>query len=149
MTTIFRYTNNLCLHLQRDQNIINVMRLVTLTNDQVHKMREGGWKNHLNKVISICNKHDIVVPYMKAQYIPNGRSKRFVQQVSYLHHFRADVFIKVIDLLFQELDNRFDEVNIELIKRIACFNPKDGYSFKEENVLKLVTFYPSDFQTLI
>ncbi|XP_047950942.1 zinc finger MYM-type protein 1-like [Salvia hispanica] len=150
MTTIFRYTNNLCLALQRrDQDIIDAMRLVTLTKDQLQKMREDGWEIHLNKVISISNKHDIVVPDMKAHYSPHGRSKRFVQQVSYLHHFRVDVFIKVIDLLLQELDNRFDEVNMELIRCMACFNPKDDFSsFDKEKVLKLATFYPSDFSNI-
>ncbi|XP_042012325.1 zinc finger MYM-type protein 1-like [Salvia splendens] len=150
MTTIFGYTNNLRLALQRrDQDIINAMRLVTLTKDQLQKMREDGWEIHLNKVISICNKHGIVVPDMKAHYSPHGRSKRFVQQVSYLHHFRVDVFIKVIDLLLQELDNRFDEVNMELLRCMACFNPKDGFSsFDKEKVLKLATFYPSDFSNI-
>ncbi|XP_042027293.1 zinc finger MYM-type protein 1-like [Salvia splendens] len=150
MTTIFGYTNNLCLALQRrDQDIITAMRLVTLTKDQLQKMREDGWEIHLNKVISICNKHGIVVPDMKAHYSPHGRSKRFVQQVSYLHHFRVDVFIKVIDLLLQELDNRFDEVNMELLRCMACFNPKDGFSsFDKEKVLKLATFYPSNFSNI-
>ncbi|XP_042033615.1 uncharacterized protein LOC121780165 [Salvia splendens] len=150
MTTIFGYTNNLCLALQRrDQDIINAMRLVTLTKDQLQKMREDGLKIHLNKVISICNKHGIVVQDMKAHYSPHGRSKRFVQQVSYLHHFRVDVFIKVIDLLLQELDNQFDEVNMELLRCMACFNPKDSFSsFDKEKVLKLATFYPSDFSNI-
>ncbi|XP_042065518.1 zinc finger MYM-type protein 1-like [Salvia splendens] len=51
MTTIFGYTNNLCLALQRrDQDIINAMRLVSLTKCQLQKMREDGWEIHLNKV---------------------------------------------------------------------------------------------------
>ncbi|XP_042003740.1 uncharacterized protein LOC121752705 [Salvia splendens] len=147
MTTIFGYTNYLCLALQRrDQDIINAMRLVALTKDQLQKLRDVGWEIQLNKVISICNNLGIVVLDMEAQYIPQGRSKRFVQDVSYLHHFRVDVFIKVIDLLLQELDNRFDEVNMELIRCMACFNPNDNFSsFDKEKVLKLATFYPSDF----
>ncbi|XP_042032211.1 uncharacterized protein LOC121778885 [Salvia splendens] len=102
MTTIFGYTNDLCLALQRrDQDIINAMRLVTLTKDQLQKMRDVRWEIQLNKVI---------------------------------------------DLLLQELDNRFDDVNMELIRCMACFNPKDNFSsFDKENVLKLATFYPSDF----
>ncbi|KAL6538192.1 hypothetical protein OROGR_012180 [Orobanche gracilis] len=147
MTTILGYTNDLCLALQRrDQDMVNAMRLVTITKVVLQKMRENGWETHLNKVISFCNDHGIVVPDMEARYIPQGRSKRFVQQVSYLHHFRFDVFIEVIDLLLQELDNRFDEINMELLKCMACLNPKDGfYSFDKEKVLKLATFYPSEF----
>ncbi|XP_057793165.1 uncharacterized protein LOC131009774 [Salvia miltiorrhiza] len=86
---------------------------------------------------------------MEACYIPQGRSKRFAQQVSYLHHFRADVFIEVIDLLLQELDNRFDEVNMELLICMASLYPKDGFSsYDKEKVLKLATFYPSEFSSI-
>ncbi|KAL6509305.1 hypothetical protein OROGR_022615 [Orobanche gracilis] len=110
MTTILGYTNDLCLALQRrDQDVVNAMRLVTITKVILQKMRENGWETHLNKVISFCNDRGIIVPDMEARYIPQGRSKRFVQQVSYFHHFRVDVFIEVIDLLLHELENRFDE----------------------------------------
>ncbi|XP_042026985.1 zinc finger MYM-type protein 1-like [Salvia splendens] len=150
MTTIFGYTNNLCLALQRmDQDIINAMRLVSLTKSQLQKTREDGWEIHLNKVISFCNNHGIVVPDLEACYMPHGRSKRFVQQVSYHRHFRIDVFIEVIDLLLQEFDNRFDEVHMELIRCMACFSPRDGFSsFDKESVLKLATFYPFDFSSI-
>ncbi|KAG6401449.1 hypothetical protein SASPL_138306 [Salvia splendens] len=132
-----------------DQDIINATRLVSLTKCQLQKMREDGWEIHLNKVISFCNIHGIVVPDLEACYIPHGRSKRFVQQVTYRHHFRIDVFIEIIDLLLQEFNNRFDEVNMELIRCMACFNPRDGFSsFDKESVLKLATFYPSDFSSI-
>ncbi|KAL6572218.1 hypothetical protein OROMI_013176 [Orobanche minor] len=86
---------------------------------------------------------------MEARYIPQGRSKLFVQQVSYLHHFLVDVFIEVIDLLLQELDNRFDEVNMELLTCMACLNPKDDFSsFDKENVFKLANFYPPEFSRI-
>ncbi|XP_042041372.1 zinc finger MYM-type protein 1-like [Salvia splendens] len=52
-------------------------------------------------------------------YVPHGRSKHFVQQVSYRHHFRIDVFIE-----------------------------SDFSSFDKESVLKLATFYPSDFSSI-
>ncbi|XP_057791603.1 uncharacterized protein LOC131008657 [Salvia miltiorrhiza] len=139
MTTIFGYTNDLCLALQRrDQDIISAMRLVTLTKVTLQKMRDNGWETHLNKVISFCNNNEIVVPDMEACYIPQGRSKRFAQQVSYLHHFRVDVFIEVIDLLLQELDNRFDEVNMELLICMASLNPKDGFSSYDKEKLVLI-----------
>ncbi|XP_042006643.1 uncharacterized protein LOC121755407 [Salvia splendens] len=141
MTTIFGYTNDLCLALQRrDQYIINTMRLVTLTKDQLQKMRDVGWEIQLNKVISICNNLGIVVPDMEAQYIPQGRSKRFVHDVSYLHHFWVDVFMKVIDLLLQELDNRFDEVNMELIRCMACFYPKDNFSSFDKEKVNMILY---------
>ncbi|XP_048503095.1 uncharacterized protein LOC125498842 [Beta vulgaris subsp. vulgaris] len=77
MFTIFGYTNDLCLALQRkDQDIVGAMRLVSSTKRVLQKMRECGWESHLRKVTSFCNIHDIVVPDMEANYIPQGRSKR-------------------------------------------------------------------------
>ncbi|XP_057793707.1 uncharacterized protein LOC131010250 [Salvia miltiorrhiza] len=150
MSTILGYTNDLCLALQRkDQDIVGAMRLVTLTKVVLQKMRENGWEALLDKVTSFCNDNDIGVPDMESRYIPQGRSKRFAQQVSYLHHFRVDMFLEVIDLLLQELDNRFDEVNMELFICMACLDPKDGFSsFDKEKVLKLATFYPSEFSSI-
>ncbi|XP_048494662.1 uncharacterized protein LOC125494860 [Beta vulgaris subsp. vulgaris] len=111
-------------------------------------MRDGGWEIHLSKVTSFCNKHAIVVPNMEDKYIPQGRSRHFIKEAIYLHHFRVEVFIGVIDLQLQELNNHFDEVNMELIKCMACLCPKDGFSsFNKENVLKLSTLYPSEFTT--
>ncbi|XP_042012243.1 uncharacterized protein LOC121760672 [Salvia splendens] len=64
---------------------------------------------------------------LEACYVPHGRSKRFVQQVSYRHHFRIDVFIEMHGLL----------------------QPRDDFSsFDKESVLKLATFYPSDFSSI-
>ncbi|KAL6520811.1 hypothetical protein OROHE_016992 [Orobanche hederae] len=150
MSTIFGYTNILCVALQKkNQDIVSAMRLVDLTKILLQKMREDGWETHLKKVISFCNDNDIVVPDMEARYIPQGRSRRFIRQVSYLYHFRVDVFIAVIDLLLQELDNRFDEVNMELLRCMACLNPKDCFSsFNKEKVLKLATFYPFEFSSI-
>ncbi|XP_057251706.1 uncharacterized protein LOC125498950 [Beta vulgaris subsp. vulgaris] len=85
---------------------------------------------------------------MEDNYIPQGRSRHFVKEATYLHHFWVEVFIGVIDLQLQELNNRFDEVNMELLKCMACLCPKDGLSsFNKEKVLKLATLYPSEFTT--
>ncbi|XP_057803229.1 uncharacterized protein LOC131018527 [Salvia miltiorrhiza] len=85
MSTILGYTNDLCLALQRkDQDIVGAMRLVTLTKVVLQKMRENGWEALLDKVTSFCNDNDIGVPDMESRYIPQGRSKRFAQQVSYI-----------------------------------------------------------------
>ncbi|XP_041995880.1 zinc finger MYM-type protein 1-like [Salvia splendens] len=113
MTTIFGYTNNLCLALQRrDQDIINAMRLVSLTKSQLQKTREDGWEIHLNKVISFCNNHGIVVPDLEACYVPHRRSKRFVQQVSYRHHFRIDVFIECVPKLATFYPSDFSSIDL-------------------------------------
>ncbi|KAL6566724.1 hypothetical protein OROMI_015128 [Orobanche minor] len=52
MSTIFGYTNILCVALQKkNQDIVSAMRLVDLTKILLQKMREDGWETHLKKVI--------------------------------------------------------------------------------------------------
>ena len=86
MSIIFGYTKDLCLALQRkDQDIVSVMRLVSVTKGVLQNTRDLRWDTHTNKVASLCNKYDIDVPNMEVHYVPQGRSKLFVQQVTNLH----------------------------------------------------------------
>ncbi|XP_057798956.1 uncharacterized protein LOC131014828 [Salvia miltiorrhiza] len=147
MLTIFGYTNYLCVALQKiDQNIVNVVSLVSLSKQLLQKTRGCGSETLLDKVTSLCTKYGIVVPDMEASYMPLGRSRRFVQQETNLQHFRIQIFVGVIDLQLMELNERFDEVNTELLKCMACLSPRDGFSsYDKEKILKLATFYLSEF----
>ncbi|XP_021734862.1 zinc finger MYM-type protein 1-like [Chenopodium quinoa] len=92
--TMFSYTNGLCLALQRkEQDIVNAMELVTFTKSVLQKMREQGWETLLKKVTSFCTKQDIDVPTMDALYVPQGRTRRFVEKATNLHHFRVEMFL--------------------------------------------------------
>ncbi|XP_021771319.1 zinc finger MYM-type protein 1-like [Chenopodium quinoa] len=149
MLTIFGYTNDLCVALQRkEQDIVNAMELVTYTKLVLQKMREQGWDTLLNKVTSFCAKHGIVVPTMDSPYVPQGRSRRFVEEATNEHHFRVGIFVRVIDLHLQELDDRFNERNMEILICMACLSPKDNFSsFDKDKVLKLASFYPEEFSS--
>jgi len=57
------------------------------------------------------------------------------------------MFLGVIDRQVQELNNRFDEVNTELLRCMASFNPSNSFAaFNVENLVKLAGFYPHDFE---
>ena len=46
----------------------------------------------------------------------------------------------------QELNNRFSEVNTDLLHCMACLNPNNSFvAFNKEKLLRLAKFYPSDF----
>ncbi|XP_048447304.1 uncharacterized protein LOC125480466 [Pyrus x bretschneideri] len=48
--------------------------------------------------------------------------------------------------LLQELNNRFNETNIELLLCLACLCPADSFSaFDSQKLLSLTQFYPKDF----
>ena len=52
----------------------------------------------------------------------------------------------VIDHIYQELDNRFDEVNLELLSCMSVFSPVDSFaSFDAQKLRRLADFYPNDF----
>jgi hypothetical protein len=59
------------------------------------------------------------------------------------------MFVSDIDRQLRELNDRFDEVNIELLSCMAAFSPLDSFAAYDQ--AKLVTlaikFYPNDFTT--
>ena len=63
-----------------------------------------------------------------------------------LHHYRVELFYIVIDMQLQELNNRFLEVNTDLLLCMACLNPSNSFvAFDKEKLVRLAKFYLSDF----
>ncbi|XP_076942844.1 uncharacterized protein LOC143612849 [Bidens hawaiensis] len=51
-----------------------------------------------------------------------------------------------MDKLLQEFGDRFNEVNMELLKNMAALSPRDSFSqFNASTLLRLSEFYPYDF----
>ena len=124
LLTIFAIKNQLNLSLQRkEQDIVNAMRLVNITKEQLQKLRDEGWYSHLEKVTSFCNKYDIFVPKMDDIYVLPGRYRRGHVQKTNDQHFRVGVFLILIDQIMLELDDRFDEISKELLICMSCFHP--------------------------
>jgi hypothetical protein len=74
------------------------------------------------------------------------KSKRKMEKVSNLHHFRVQLFYEVIDQQIQELNNRFTEANTELLLCVACLSPRHSFSaFDKGRLIRLAQFYPSEF----
>uniref|UniRef100_A0A7N0V9M2 HAT C-terminal dimerisation domain-containing protein n=1 Tax=Kalanchoe fedtschenkoi TaxID=63787 RepID=A0A7N0V9M2_KALFE len=72
--------------------------------------------------------------------------KTILNKVKNIHRFRVEMFLSVIDLQIQELNNRFDEVNMELLICMACLNPTNSFAaFDQKKILRLAEFYPQDF----
>ncbi|XP_042025387.1 uncharacterized protein LOC121772372 [Salvia splendens] len=52
----------------------------------------------------------------------------------------------VVDLIIQEMNNRFSEASTDLLKCIACLDPRNSFSeFNEHQVIHIATLYPEDF----
>ncbi|XP_050150554.1 uncharacterized protein LOC126625530 [Malus sylvestris] len=147
MKVILELTNDLSQALQRkDQEIVNVMALVKSCREKLHWMRNNGFDALVDEVFSFCEKHHIDVPNMEEAFILPGRSRRNAPIKTNRHHYRVKLFIYVIDEQITELEDRFNEINTELLICLACLSPKDSFvAFDKPKLLRLAQFYPQDF----
>ncbi|XP_060216803.1 uncharacterized protein LOC132644240 [Lycium barbarum] len=139
-------THDLNMALQRkDQAIVSAMNLVGFTKRQLQSVRESKWDSLVKDVSSFCVKHDIVIPEIDKNYAL-GKSKHKSSSVKYSHHLRVKVFNAIIDLQLAELNNRFDEVNTDLLLGIASLSPDNSFAnYDKERIMKLATHYRDEF----
>ncbi|XP_004293075.1 PREDICTED: zinc finger MYM-type protein 1-like [Fragaria vesca subsp. vesca] len=149
MRIVLGISHELSQALQKDdQDIINAMDLVKICKRKLQNLRDNGWDSLLDQVVIFCGKENIMVPNMSEQHICKGKSKRKSPEITNLHYYHFDFFCAVIDLQLQELNNRFNEDNTELLLCIACLSPNYSFSaFNEERLMLLASFYPTDFST--
>ncbi|ESR53913.1 hypothetical protein CICLE_v10024173mg [Citrus x clementina] len=77
------------------------------------------------------------------------RSRCKAREITNLHRYRVELFYAVLDMQLQELKNRFNESNTELLICLACLCPNDLFAaFDKEKLLRLAEFYPKDFSTI-
>jgi hypothetical protein len=147
MNEIFGYTHDLCNALQR-RDPRNAMDLLEFTKVELDVLRkDSGWEEFLNNVNSFCEKHKVKIVDMDEKYKPIQIDKKFYKNAINYHRFHADMFLGVIDRQLVELNNRFDEVNTELLRCMASFSPAKNFSaFDVEKLVKLAGHYPHDFQ---
>ncbi len=117
------------------------------TKVELDVLREhSGWQDFLKRVTSFCVKHKVKVVDKDGNYKPIQRSKKFFKNAINYHRFHADMFLGVIDRQLQDLNNKFDEVNPELLRCMSSFSPAKSFSdFNVDNLVKLAKFYPNDF----
>ncbi|XP_066316431.1 uncharacterized protein [Miscanthus floridulus] len=133
---------------RRDQDILNAISLVNVAKSRMQQLRSDGWDKFHKTVTSFCITHDVEVPAMDDVYVPYGKLARYARTRNQKNddHFRREVYIGVIDQISQELDNRFDEINMELLSCMSAFSPSKSFaSFDAQKLCRLAEFYPNDF----
>ena len=116
---------------------------------RLQTMRDNGWNSLLEEVFLFCESHSIITPNMDVMFVPQGRSRRKGAQVTNLHHFQVKIFYQVIDIQLQELNNRFTEVNTDLLLCIACLSPRESFvSFNKQKLIQLAQLHPSEFSSV-
>ncbi|XP_049397615.1 uncharacterized protein LOC125861794 [Solanum stenotomum] len=157
MTDVLGITNDLNVSLQKkEQDIANAMILVKVAKRRLQALRDNewdplfkkniGWDSLKEKVEAFCIKHGISLPNFDDPYANSGRSRRKVVICTTLHHYRVDVFYKIIDWQLQELNDRFNEVTSDLLNGVSCLNPIDSFSsFDIKKIMRMAELYPDDF----
>ena len=84
---------------------------------------------------------------MDACFSSVGRSRRKTKSITVEHHYRVDIFTAIVDQQLQELNNRFNEQAIELLKLNTTLDSKNTNTLLSvEDICRLVDkFYHKDF----
>ena len=141
-------TNDLSQCLQRkDQNIVRAVGLVGITLHKINDVRQHGWDELFEEATEFCAIHHIIVPNMEENVTVRGRSRgRGGQQVTYYHHFKNEIFNVVHDQVIVELNNRFAERSTQLLRCIACLDPRNFFTnYDHEKLIELAQIYDDDF----
>ena len=146
MVHLLGVTNSLSLSLQnRDQDILNTMSLVKSTRNQLQKFKDDGWSSLMIKVSSFCKKHNIE-ELDKDDVFIDLKNPRRKTGVTNGHHYKVNCLYAILDLQLQEFNDRFNEVNTELLICAVSLSPIDSFSqFNNSRLMRLATFYPYDF----
>ncbi|XP_016479667.1 uncharacterized protein LOC107800912 [Nicotiana tabacum] len=129
-----------------EQDIANAILLVEVAKRRLQKLREEEWDSLIDKVSAFCVKYNILIPNFDDLYVNSRRSRHKVADYTILHHYRVDIFFKIIDWQVQELNARFNEVTTNLLVGVACLNPVDSFSsFDINKILRMAELYPDDF----
>ncbi|KAH9742750.1 TTF-type domain-containing protein [Citrus sinensis] len=101
----------------------------------LQKKRSG----YLECFSTFCNKHDIDVLDMDDLFLITGRSRRKDREITNLYRYQVELFYAVLDMHLQELNNHFNESNMELPIGLACLCPNDLFAaFDKEKLQTMV-----------
>ncbi|CAM8879731.1 unnamed protein product [Rhodiola kirilowii] len=146
MLLILGLTESLSMTLQRkDQDILNAMSMVTSTKRQLQTIRDHDWNSLMQNVSSFCDKYDIQILNLEEEFVDARRPRR-KSGITNKQHLQVDCFYTVLDLILQEFNDRFNEVNSELLICMASLSPIDLFQhFNHLKLMRLMKFYPDDF----
>uniref|UniRef100_A0A0A9E7R8 HAT C-terminal dimerisation domain-containing protein n=1 Tax=Arundo donax TaxID=35708 RepID=A0A0A9E7R8_ARUDO len=148
MIRLLGITNDLSQCLQiKDQNIVRAVGLIGTTLQKINDIRENGWEDLFEEVKTFCFLHRIIIPNMEDSITVRGRSRgRGGQLVTYYHHFKNEIFNVVHDQIIVELNNRFAERPTQLLRCIACLDPRNSFAnYDRGKLLELAKMYAADF----
>ncbi|XP_057793266.1 uncharacterized protein LOC131009879 [Salvia miltiorrhiza] len=126
-----------------DQNIVQAMILIDAVKSQLHDFRNTGWEIICDEVNRFCEVNAISLIDMEDTITRPGYRR---QSITNDHYYRVEIFTEVVDLIIQEMNNRFSEASTDLLRCMACLDPRDSFSqFDINQLMRFTTWYPEDF----
>ncbi|KAI3718677.1 hypothetical protein L6452_19556 [Arctium lappa] len=111
-------------------------------------MKDEGWDDLLCLVKSFCQVRNIDIPDLSSSYYSRGaRARNEHSDHTLEHHYRVDIFYEAINCQLMELDHRFGDSSMEMLRLASTLDPKNAYdTLRSVDVRQLVEqFYPEDF----
>ncbi|XP_042031554.1 uncharacterized protein LOC121778295 [Salvia splendens] len=144
MKRLLGMTDALSCALQyKDQNILNAINLIVIVKEDLQAFRESGWDDFLQEVEAFCRANEIDVPIMDDIVPRRIRMKNDGKTITNYHYYR------VVDLVSQEMRNRFSESSTDLLECMVCLDPRNHFSnFNVDKLVHLATLYPEDFSSM-
>nr|GEU93409.1 hypothetical protein [Tanacetum cinerariifolium]GEU93415.1 hypothetical protein [Tanacetum cinerariifolium] len=146
MKEIMGKTNILCQALQKkSQDIFNAIELVSARKESLSEFKNNGWNSFFAQMRVFCEKHQIEIPDMSAPYKSTRyRPRKQDNHVTFEHYYRVDIFMSALDKQLYELNNRFSDQAMELLKLNSTLVPNRVFNI--DNICLLVEkYYPADF----
>ncbi|ESQ43668.1 hypothetical protein EUTSA_v10015352mg, partial [Eutrema salsugineum] len=117
MLLLLGLKNNLSKALQRkDLDILNSMSL----------LKNNGWESFINKVYSFCENYKTELLVMEDELI-DSRKPRTKSNKTIVYHYKVECFFTVLDMQIQEFNDRFDEINTEVLGCIESLSSNDSF----------------------
>ncbi|XP_047266253.1 uncharacterized protein LOC107870717 [Capsicum annuum] len=126
--------------------ILHVMRDILAITNEFNESLQKKKNKILQMLFYLLKWYDILIPNFDEFYVHFGRSRRRFANYSISHHYRVEVFFKIIDCQLQELNDRFNEVRTNFLIGVACLNPVDSFASLDINkMLRMAELYPDNF----
>ncbi|XP_042060198.1 uncharacterized protein LOC121804615 [Salvia splendens] len=124
-------------------------RLLVTVKEDLQAFRESGWDDFLQEVEAFCRANEIDVPIMDDIVPRRIRMKNDGKTIANYHYYRVEIFCQVVDLISQEMRNRFSESSTDLLECMVCLDPRNHFSnFNVDKLVHLSTLYPEDFSSM-
>jgi hypothetical protein len=92
-------------------------------------LRDNGWDDPFESLVSLYEQHDIEIPDMSALYkVGTGCSCQHINFIIVKHHYRYDIFNIVINFQLMKLNYIFLDNTVKLLYLSSTLDPSHAFT---------------------